>query len=373
MGKAKPKLDDAPVSKRRPRKADPLGKELAQLDAEILRLMERRAQTAIDAAAQATVEESEPSLADADEAIRQIAAASKGPLTTKTVEAVFRELLSGCRALVKLPRVAILGPLYSYSHIAAIRRFGQSVEYVPVGNIPAVFEEVSRGQSEFGLVPIENSTDGRVVDTLDMFVRMPVPVTGQIDLQIHHALLAKCPRSEIKEIYSKVQPFSQCRNWLAKHLPGAQLVEVTSTSTAAQLAAEKPHAAAIASVQAGVHYGLDILAEKIEDNPSNVTRFAVIGGKTPEKTGDDRTALLFQVEHRPGALAEAMTIFKKQRLNMTWIESFPIAGSERFYLFFVEMEGHQTDTRFRRALALLKRKTLRLDVLGSYPAATVAE
>ncbi len=174
-------------------------------------------------------------------------------------------------------------------------------------------------------------------------------------------------------MYSKPQAISQCRNWLAKHLPAARTIEVTSTSTAAQLAAEKPGAAAIASIQAGVHYGLEILAENIEDNPGNITRFAVIGGDRPERTGNDRTALLFQTEHRPGALHEALNIFKRQKLNLTWIESFPVPGMARVYLFFVEMEAYETDTRFRRAIAALQKKTLRLEILGSFPAATVVE
>ncbi len=260
-----------------------------------------------------------------------------------------------------------MGPMYSYSHLAAIHRFGQSVEFVPVATIAAVFEDVDRGHSDYGLVPVENSTDGRIADTLDMFTRLPVRICGEIDLKIHHFLLGKCPRTDVKEVYSKPQAISQCRNWLAKHLPAARTIEVTSTSTAAQLAAEKPGAAAIASIQAGVHYGLEILAENIEDNPGNITRFAIIGGDRPERTGNDRTALLFQTEHRPGALDEAMKIFKRYKLNLTWIESFPVPGMARVYLFFVEMEAHETDIRFRRAIAALQKKTLRLEILGSFP------
>jgi len=243
-----------------------------------------------------------------------------------------------------------------------------------VGTISAVFEEVNRGHADFGLVPVENSTDGRIADTLEMFTRLPVKICGQVEMQIHHSLLAKCPRAEVKEVYSRPQAISQCRNWLAKHLPAARTIEVTSTSTAAQLAGEKPGAAAIASLQAGVEYGLNVLAENIEDNPGNTTRFAIIGGQIPERTGNDRTAMLFQLEHRPGSLAEAMSIFKRNKLNLTWIESFPIPGSKRGnYLFFVEMEGHQSDGRLRRAVAALQRKSLRLEILGSFPATTAVE
>jgi chorismate mutase/prephenate dehydratase len=275
--------------------------------------------------------------------------------------------------MVHQPRIAFLGPLYSYSHLAAIHRFGRSVQLVPVGTISAVFEEVHQGHADFGLVPVENSTDGRIADTLDMFTRLPVRISGEVEIEIHHALLGKCPRHEIQEIYSRPQALGQCRNWLAKHLPAARTIEVTSTSTAAQLAAEKPGAAAIASLQAGVEYGLAVLAENIEDNPGNTTRFAQVGGPLPEPTGNDRTAILFQVDHRPGTLAEAMNIFKRHKLNLTWIESFPVPASKRTYLFFAEMEAHQTDGRFRRAIAMLRRKTVRLEILGSFPATTTVE
>ena len=302
-----------------------------------------------------------------DETIARAVSSSKGPLPARSLEAVVRELTSGCRSLVKELRVAFLGPLYSYSHLAAIRRFGQSVQFTPVGTIAAVFEEVNRGQSDFGLVPIENSTDGRIADTLDMFTRLPVRICGEVELEIHHALLAKCPRTEVKEVYSRPQALSQCRNWLAKHLPVARTIEVTSTLTAAQLANEKPGAAAIASLQAGIHYGLNVLAEQIEDDPTNTTRFALIGDQAEARTGHDRTAVMFQIEHRPGSLADAINIFKRNRLNMTWIESFPIPGSKRAYLFFAELEAHPSDLRMRRAIAALEQKALRLEILGSFP------
>lgn len=348
--------------------------EIARVDREILRLIQQRASLILDAAKNsdaATRQILASSLSG--EQLKQLADKLPGPLPARCVEAIIRELTSGCRALVREPRIAFMGPMYSYSHLAAIHRFGQSVEFVPVATIAAVFEDVNRGHSDFGLVPVENSTDGRIADTLDMFTRLPVRICGEIDLKIHHFLLGKCPRTDVKEVYSKPQAISQCRNWLAKHLPAARTIEVTSTSTAAQLAAEKPGAAAIASIQAGVHYGLEILAENIEDNPGNITRFAVIGGHRPERTGNDRTALLFQTEHRPGTLAEAMNIFKRYKLNLTWIESFPVPGMARVYLFFVEMEAHETDARFRRAIAALQKKTLRLEILGSFPAATVVE
>jgi len=343
--------------------------KLDRIDRELLKLVNERARVSVQIGKlhQAA---GQPSfvLGQEEEAITRVVGLSRGPLSQRTIRAVFRELLSGSRSLLRELRVAFLGPLYSYSHLAAIHRFGQGVELTPVGSIAAVFEEVNRRHSDFGLVPVENSTDGRVADTLDMFTRLPVRICGEIELEIHHALLGKCTRAEIKEVYSRPQALSQCRNWLAKHLPAARTIEVTSTSTAAQLANEKPGAAAIASLQAGIHYGLNVLAEQIEDNPGNTTRFAVIGDHSSPRTGRDKTAMMFQVEHRPGSLADAINVFKRNRLNLTWIESFPIPGSKRAYLFFVEMEGHETDAPVRRAVAALQQKTLRLEILGSFAA-----
>ncbi|MEK6233944.1 MAG: prephenate dehydratase, partial [Planctomycetales bacterium] len=252
-------------------------------------------------------------------------------------------------------------------YLAALQRFGQSVDWVPLASIPAVFEAVNRGDVDYGLVPLENSTDGRIVDTLDMFTRLPVRMCGEVPLRIHHHVLAKCSWSEITQVYSKTQALSQCREWLSKHLSSVQVIPISSTSGAAQLASDKQGVAAIASREAGVHFGLDVLAESIQDNQANLTRFAVIGDEPPPRTGKDKTALMFQVPHHPGALADALTIFKKNKLNLTWIESFPEPGAGDGYLFFTEFKGFQTDAPVKRALESLEKKAIRLEVLGSYP------
>ena len=298
--------------------------------------------------------------------LQEFVKANKGPLSEHCVRAAYRELLSGERALVKPVRVAYLGPLYSYSHLAAVERFGTSAELVPEATIAAVFEELNREQVDFGLVPLENSTDGRIVDTLSMFAKLPARICGEVQLRIHHQLLGRCPRGEVNEVYSKPQALSQCREWLARHLPLARPVEMTSTAAAAELAAHKPGAAAIASRQAGVNYALNVIAENIEDNKFNHTRFAIIGNHAERRTGNDKTAVMFEIAHVPGALADTMVTFKRNGLNLTWIESFPMPQTQREYLFFVEMEGHEGDARVKRALAALQRKTVRLEVLGSY-------
>jgi chorismate mutase / prephenate dehydratase len=341
--------------------------KIDRLDQEIVRLMNDRARVALEIGKfkrHAGISAYAP--AREDEVLSRVLALNKGPLSERCIRSVFREVISGSRALEKELRVAFLGPAYTYSHLATIHRFGQSVDLVPVGSIQAVFEEVNRRHADYGIVPVENSTDGRVADSLDMFTRLPVRICGEVQMRIHHNLLAKCGREAIEEVYSKPQVLSQCRNWLAKHLPGARTIEVTSTTTAAQLAQDKPGAAAVASVQAGIHYELSVLAADIEDQAGNLTRFAVIGEETGPRTGNDKCALMFEVAHQPGGLADALLIFKRNRLNLTWIESFPISRPEGGYLFFAEMEGHESDAKVRKAIAALGRKALRLEVLGSY-------
>ena len=293
---------------------------------------------------------------------------NQGPLTSQMVRSVFRELLSGCRRLCRQTRAGYLGPEFSYSYQAAVERFGQSVDLVPLGTIRAVFEEVSTGNVDYGLVPLENSTDGRIADTLNMLTRVPVRIAGEVHLRIHHNLLGTAPRSKVRQICSKPQAISQCRVWLSEHFPTAEIVETSSTTAAAEMAAKNPNQAAIASVQAAVNYGLDVLAANIEDNPDNVTRFAVLGQNSGERTGNDKTALLFQVSHQPGALADTMSIFKRNRLNLTWIESFPLQGTKNEYFFFAELQGHEKELRVRRAVTALGKKTQLLEVLGSYAA-----
>ena len=294
-------------------------------------------------------------------------ALNSGPLAPASLHAIFREMIDSARCRLKTLRVVYLGPPFSFTHLAAIDRFGRNADLIPVNTIASVFEEVNRGHAEYGVVPIENSTDGRIVDTLDMFTRLPLRICGEVQMSVHHNLMSRSPRSEIVEVYSKPQALSQCRDWLARNMPRANLHEVTSTSTAAQLARDKPGAAAIASRQAAVQYDLQIVAERIEDNIHNITRFAVIGEEVTKVTGRDRTALLLQIPHAPGALSEALMAFKKSKINLTWIESFPLRGPEVGYLFFLDFEGHMDEARIKKALAELSRKAVRMEVLGSYP------
>jgi chorismate mutase/prephenate dehydratase len=345
-----------------------------KLDLQILKLVNERASYAAEIGKIKNDSGSEVfSPAREEEVLQNVLAAHTGPLDANTIRAIFREIMSGSRALQKLIKIAYLGPEYSFSHLAAVERFGQTVEYMRVGSIAAVFEEVNRGHADFGVVPLENSTDGRVADTLDMFMRLPqLKICAEVRIRIHHNLLANCDQQEIRRVYSKPQALSQCRNWLSKNVPHASLHEVASTATAAELAQREPGAAAVASRQAAVRYGLRILFTDIEDSPYNETRFAVIGTQESAKSGHDKTAIMFKVPHNPGALVDALNVFKQSKLNLTWIESFPTKAAKSEYVFFVDFEGHIEDSKVKRALSAFQEHCEELTVLGSFPMALVS-
>jgi chorismate mutase / prephenate dehydratase len=315
------------------------------------------------------------SAAREDEVITQVLSSSSGPLPPETLRIIFRELMSGSRSLQRTIHVAYLGPKYSYSHLAAVAKFGEAVIHVPVGSIAAVFEDVNRRHVEFGLVPLENSTDGRVADTLEMFVKLPnIMIRAEVLLRIHHCLMGRADWSQIRRVYSKSQALSQCRNWLGKNLPQAAKVEVVSTAAAAELAQREEFAAAVASKAAASAYHLNVLAENIEDQPHNVTRFAVIGDRAEERTGRDKTLLMIRLPNQAGSLARTISPFEKFGVNMTWIESFPIPGpivkgkdTNPSYLFFIDVEGHHTDPPVHSAIEAIRKRCERIDIIGSYP------
>lgn len=351
-----------------------LEKQIEKVDRDLIKLANERAHLT-ERLLKSRQQAGEPVYRPEDEAriVKSLVETSKGPLSPATIQGIALELVSGSRSLIQPLRVAYLGPAYSYSHAAAINYFGPQTEFVPVSTIATVFDEVNRRQVSYGVVPLENSTDGRIADTLEMFCRLPVHICGEVRLRIHHYLLAKCTRAEITEVYSKPQAISQCRDWLARHLPGIRIVEMASTTAAAKVAAEKPGAAAIAGRQAGIQYGLNFVDQDIEDNKHNVTRFAIIGQASPKRTGHDKTAIMFELAHRPGSLAEAMSAFKYNKLNLTWIESFPTPGTKNEYHFFIEFEGHESDAKVQKALTNLKKKTSRTEILGSYPTGEICE
>lgn len=352
-----------------------LRSQIDKLDLQIVKLLNERANVAAEIGrtkAEAGAEVFSP--AREEEVLQNAVQASKGPLGVPTIRAIFRELMSGSRALQRVIKVSYLGPEYSFSHLAALERFGSAVDFIRVGSIAAVFEEVSRTHTDYGVVPLENSTDGRIADTLDMFTRMPqIKICSEVRLRIHHNLLANCSQQEIRRIYSKPQALSQCRNWLSKNVPHASLHDVASTATAAELAQREPGAAAVASRQAAVKYSLKILFADIEDYPNNETRFAVIGLEEVERSGKDKSAMMFQVPHQPGTLVDALNVFKQNKVNLTWIESFPARTAKQEYVFFVDFEGHPEDAKVKRTLEALDKICDKLVVLGSFPMTEVVE
>ena len=307
------------------------------------------------------------------EVLDKVVAASQGPLPPATLRLIFRELMSGSRALQRSLRVAFLGPKYSYSHLAAVSKFGISIEHVPVDSIAAVFEEVNRRHVEYGLVPLENSTDGRIADTLDMFMHHSgmLKICSEVRLRVRHCLVGKGEWGGVERVYSKAQALSQCRHWLGKNLPQAKLISVVSTAYAAELAQREPTAAAVASRPAAEAHGLKILAEDIGDRPHNQTRFAVIAEKSASPTGRDKTTLILRLANEPGSLGRGLAPFEKNGVNLTWIESFPVPdappGADPTYLFFADIDGHADDEPVRRALDAARKRCERVDVLGSYP------
>jgi chorismate mutase/prephenate dehydratase len=371
----KTESDHSQGSARSPSGFKSLRSQIDKLDLQIVDLINKRAGLAAEIGRHKNDQGTEVFLpAREEEVYKHVLEANKGPLDEATIRAVFREIMSGARALQKVLKVAYLGPEYSFSHLAALERFGLAIEFMQVGSIAAVFEEVNRGHADFGVVPLENSTDGRVADTLDMFLRLPqIKISAEVRLRIHHNLLADCEQQQIRRVYSKPQALSQCRNWLSKNVPQASLHEVSSTATAAELAKREQGAAAVASRQAAVRYNLRILFSDIEDSPHNETRFAVIGHQECDKTGHDKTAIMFRVPHHPGSLVNALETFKQHKLNLTWIESFPAprAGKPE-YVFFVDFEGHIEDPKVKRAMNALQEHCEQLTVLGSFPIALLS-
>lgn len=292
-----------------------------------------------------------------------------GPIANESIEAIYREVMSGSFRLAKRLRIAYLGPQDSFTHLAALKKFGSSVDYVGCSSITEIFSEVEKSRSGYGVVPIENSIEGAVNHTLDMFVDSELVICSEILLRISHNLVGTCPIGKIKRIYSNPQVFGQCRQYLEAKMPKAEKIEVYSTSKAAEIASKKPLSSAIASSLAATHYGLKVLAESIEDASYNITRFLVLSRVYPEPTNCDKTSIMFSIHDKVGALHNMLVPFKKYRINLTKIESRPSRRKAWEYYFFIDMEGHCQDKRVKHALSELGRKCTHLKILGSYPAA----
>ncbi|OGX45877.1 MAG: chorismate mutase [Omnitrophica WOR_2 bacterium RIFCSPLOWO2_12_FULL_51_8] len=297
----------------------------------------------------------------------KIAALNKGPLSNAAISAIYREIMSGSLALEKQLKIAYLGPEATFTNLAAIKRFGSRVEYVACDSITSVFREVERDGADYGVVPIENSIEGAVTHTLDMFMDSELEICSQVVLDVTHNLLANCPKEKIRRVYSNPQVFGQCRIWLRENLPGIETIEVSSTTRAAQIAARERGSACIASLLAAKVYKLKVASSRIEDSPHNITRFLVIGKTGARPTGGDKTSILFSIKDRLGALHDILKCFKSNKINLTKIESRPSKKKAWDYCFFVDLEGHIAHPRLTRALRQLENQCTYFKVLGSYP------
>ena len=292
---------------------------------------------------------------------------NKGPLSKDAFSAIYREIMSSSLSLEKPLKVAYLGPEASFSNLAALKKFGSQISYIPCDNIIGVFSEVERGSADYGVVPIENSIEGAISYTLDMFMESDLKICAQLMLDVSHNLLANCPMNKIKRIYSNPNVLGQCRIWLQQNLPGAETIEVPSTTRAAQIAKNEKGAACIASLLAAKVYKLKLIARAIEDSPHNITRFLVIGKTIAKQTGHDKTSILFSIKDSIGALHDMLVPFKKYGINLTKIESRPSKKKAWDYYFFVDLNGHQDSPKIKHALKELEDKCKFLKILGSYP------
>lgn len=348
----------------------PLRKQIDQFDQQIVELLNARAQVVVEVGKIKATEKS-PVYAPERErrVLNQIRKYNNGPLPDRTIESIWRELMSGSFALERPLRIGYLGPKGSYSHLAAKRKFGASVEYDALPDIPAVFEEVTRRHIDIGMVPMENSTEGGIHETLDSFLIHPVAICAEVSINVHHNLLSNTNLNEIKKVYSKPNGFSQCRKWLGMQLGHAELVPVASTSRAAELASQEPGTAAIGSSLAGEIYNIQQLYTNIEDNPNNTTRFLVISNEKSKPSGDDKTAIMFTTAHKSGALAEVLDIIRNHGLNLTHIDNRPSQRANWEYCFFIDFPGHENDENVIKAIEEARQHCLQLSVLGSFPRA----
>lgn len=306
--------------------------------------------------------------------LERLAAANGGPLSQDSLQPIFREIIAACLSLEKQLQIAVLGPLGTFSHQAARQQFGARSLLLPVDSIAGVFDEVEHERADYGIVPVENSTEGMVAATLDRFVSSPLIIQAEVLFNIRMSLLSRSGRAErVRGIVSHPQSLGQCRHWLARHFPGVPQTEAASNAQAAVLASQDERIAAIAGRAAAEHYGLKTVAANIQDLAHNCTRFLVLGRDGFGKpSGDDKTSVLLSVPHEAGALHRVLKPFADNRVSISTIESRPLKERAWEYLFFLDLVGHVREARMTRALGALRERCLLLKVLGSYPAASRA-
>lgn len=346
--------------------------EIDQVDREIVALLNRRARLSVKIGQVKREQAGEPSdsvIYQPDreaQVYAQVAEHNEGPLPTSALHSIYREILSSSRALQSPVRVGYLGPAATFTYEAAKRHFGSATTYVPCRTIGDVFDEVQKRALDYGVVPIENSIEGSVHYTLDRFLDTDLQICAELELPISQNLLSHGTLDQITRVYSHPQALAQCRKWLSEWLPRAEQIETASTALAAQLA-QDASSAAIATEAASELYGLPIIARGIEDVATNVTRFLVIGRHRAERTGQDRTAVVFGVHNRTGALHQALTAFAENDVNLTRIESRPSRRRLWEYVFFADLDGHPDEPNVSRALDRLERSCTFVRIIGAWP------
>ncbi len=348
---------------------DELRKKISDIDVKIIKLLEDRAEL-VKKVGRFKRDNKIPFYSpDRETKVYQmIEENASGSYPIKSLKTIFREIMSASIRLEEPLTISYLGPEATFTHQAAIERFGLSLHYTPEESIEDVFMDVEQDRADFGVVPIENSIEGVVNYTLDMFVNSSVKIVSEIIIDIKHNLLSKADRLEnIKSIYSHPNALGQCKGWIKKHLPNVLLFETTSTAKAAKIAEKDETAAAIASLAASDIYSLNILASGIEDKTNNITRFLVIGREIPKKSGSDKTSFMFTIKDRVGALYQILEPFYKNSINLTRIESRPSKQKNWSYIFYVDIDGHIEDEKIQSSLKEIEKFTVFLKILGSYP------
>ena len=343
-------------------------KAIDALDAKIVKLLNERTQHALRIGEIKSAAGEESYAPHRELAVlKRLCKLNRGPIPDESLRAIYREVMSSALALQRTRTIAYFGPAATFTHQAAIRRFGASLRYSAQKTIADVFTEVSKHRADYGLVPVENSTEGVVTHTLDMFVDSDVQIVSQVVMAIEHCLLSRGAMKNIQRLYTHPQPLAQCRDWLRLHLPDVEVIETSSTTRAAELAAREKNAAAIASSLAAEKYGLEVLEYGIQDNSQNATRFLVLGRQCSPPTAHDRTSVMFSIPDKVGALYEALSPFRRYKINMTKIESRPSKRKAWEYFFFVDCDGHYLERKVAKAIVDLRNCCNFVKVLGSYP------
>lgn len=346
-----------------------LRRRIDAVDLEILRLLNERAALVIEVGKTKVRENSDFYVPERErEVLKRLTESNKGPFPNDALKNVYREIMSASLSLERPIRIAFLGPSATFTHQACMQHFGLSGEFVPKKDIADVFDEVEKGRADFGVVPIENTTEGVVSHTLDMLASSGLKICAEVMLEISLSLMNKTGKvNDIAKVCSHPNPLAQSRNWLKNNLPNAAVFDVSSTAMAARMASEDPALAAIASAAAASLYDLRVIEKSIEDHANNFTRFLVIGRHTAKKTGFDKTSLMFAIKDAPGTLYNMLKPFAKRKINLTKIESRPLKTKAWEYSFFVDLDGHITDRKVVDAVEELRESCSFLKVLGSYP------